>query len=91
MNTELIREVKEIIYKKLESFIGTELDNTDEYRKYRKIVLEEWEKHPELFENRDDTELMYNLTFTTSEGRMIDDITISFKSPECIADYKEIE
>lgn len=37
-----IREVKETIYKKLESFIGTKLDNTDEYRKYRKIVLNEW-------------------------------------------------
>lgn len=48
------------------------------------------EKHPELFED-DETDLLYNLTFLVGKDRLIEDITIYFKLPECIADMKEIE
>lgn len=99
MNNELILKIKENIYKKLESLIGTKLvtdDSVDNniYTVYRKIIVDEFRKYEdELSEmtNEDYIDLVYKLHFIVGENRIIEDITVVFKSPDFIADYQEIE
>ncbi len=97
MNSELIRKIKEDIYKKLESFIGTKFvvgQSTDDniYMNYRKVIIDEFRKY-ELSEiaDNDYIDIVYKLHFTIDENRIIQDVTVVFKSPDFIADYEEIE
>lgn len=99
MNSELIRKIKEDIYKKLESFIGTKFvvgQSTDDniYMNYRKVIIDEFRKYEyELSEiaDNDYIDIVYKLHFTIDENRIIQDVTVVFKSPDFIADYEEIE
>ena len=98
MNTELIREIKENVYKILELFIGTELvvgDSLDNYyMTYRKAIMDELYKYKNEFSettNDDYIDFKYKIDFTVGKNRIIEDITVVFQAPECIAVYVEIE
>lgn len=100
MNTELIREIKEEIYKKLESFIGTALprpqsvDDNTIYDRYRKTIMNEFYKYEHEFRkttDKDYIDFLYKIDFTIGENRIIEDIEVIFEAPECIADIKEIK